>query len=188
MRWEPAEIDRLMNCAASDDGEAFAALAAAVQDELFRFALAHGASSADAAEAVQETLLRAYRRRALWRTGGSAGSWLLGIAMNVVREFARKRRRRPAEIDLDNLAAPPATEPAEGAARRDQRQQLAAAIAALPARQREAIACRFLRRMSIRETAASMDCAEGTVKATVFSALANLRQALQGRDDSDKKK
>jgi RNA polymerase sigma-70 factor (ECF subfamily) len=185
MRWEPAKLDRLMDSAASGDDEAFATLAEAMQDELFRFALAHGASSADAAETVQETLLRAYRRREDWRIGGSAAAWLHGIAMNVVREFARKRRRWTAEIDPDSLAAPSATSPADGADRHDRRRRLAAAIAALPARQREAVACRFLRRMSVRQTAAAMGCAEGTVKATVFSALANLRRALRERADMD---
>lgn len=172
----PVDIDQLMDLAAAGDGDAFGRLALAMQDELFRFALAHGLAAADAAEGVQETLLRAYRGRNRWRSGGRAGPWLLAIAMNVVREFRRKRRGYLGGIDLEALAcdAAPSRDRQAGRLR-----PLAAAIDALPPRQREAIACRYLRQMSVRETAAAMGCAEGTVKATASAALANLRQKLK---------
>ncbi len=75
---EQCDLSDLMDRAASGDQAVFGALATAVQDDLFRFALAQGLTAADAAEAVQETLLRAFeRRRALtvslsnFATGGS---------------------------------------------------------------------------------------------------------------------
>ena len=58
---------------------------------------------------------------------------------------------------------------------------LANALQALPPRQREAVACRYLRRLSVRETATVMGCAQGTVKAAVFAALATLRKSFSGR-------
>ena len=137
-----------MDLAASGDDEAFGLLADATQDDLFRFALAHGLSGADAGEAVQETFLRAYRARKRWKPGADARAWLYGIAMNVVRETFRKRRREQAGLDLDLLAAAPVAsdgpslEPAELA-------KCAKAIEALPQRQREAVTCRFLRQMSV---------------------------------------
>ena len=53
------------------------------------------------------------------------------------------------------------------------------AIQRLPPRQREAVACRYLRQMSIRRTAEAMGCAEGTVKSAVSAALERLRGILQ---------
>ena len=50
---------------------------------------------------------------------------------------------------------------------------------ALPDRQREAVACRYLRGMTVRETAQAMSVAEGTVKAAVFAALEGLRKAMR---------
>jgi len=174
-----ADNTRLMDRAAAGDEPAFGELARRVQDGLFRFALAHGLWHADAAEAVQETLLRAYQRRTTWRPGADAVSWLYGIAMNVVREFRRSRRRLClGGIDLAGLVAAP-TEP--GGADEGELARLSAHLAELPPRQREAVVCRFLRRMSVRETAAAMGCAEGTVKAAVFGALKNLRKAMQQR-------
>ena len=177
----PADINALMDRASSGDDDAFGELALAVQDGLFRFGLAQGLASADAAEAVQETLLRAFRGRKQWRRGGEAAAWLYGIAMNVVREGRRKRRGRAVGIDpelvagVPNRAGAPAVEDGETFRLR----RLSDAVAALPPRQREAVACRFLRRMTVRQTAAAMGCAEGTVKATVFAALKNLREKLK---------
>ncbi len=172
----PADIDGLMDRAAAGDDDAFGRLALAKQDELFRFAVAHGLAAADAAEGVQETLLRAYRGRSRWRSGAKAWPWLLAIAMNVVREFRRKRRGHLGGIDIEALAREPGP---GGGQQADRLRPLADAIKALPPRQGEVIACRYLRQMSVRETAAAMDCAEGTVKAAVSAALASLRQKLK---------
>lgn len=180
MQQGATEIDGQMDRASSGDDEAFAAVALAMQDELFRFCLAQGLNSADAAEAVQETLLRAYRGRKRWRKGRHVKSWMLGIAMNVVREHWRKHHGSAGGVELDRIPeANPPEDPAEADERDSTRRRLSIALAALPPRQREAVACRFLRRMSVQETAVLMNCAEGTVKATVHSALRSLRKRLQ---------
>jgi RNA polymerase sigma-70 factor (ECF subfamily) len=177
-----------MDQASSGDDAAFGALAAAVQDELFRLALANGLRREDAAEATQETLLRAYSGRAAWHRGRDATAWLCGIAMNVVREALRKGRRRVwpgaggnaalGELTAADTAGEPQRDPG-------QLWRLREAIAGLPARQREAIACRYLREMSIRQTAEVMGCAEGTVKSAVSAALEKLRTILKSTDDCE---
>ena len=178
MPQDKASADKWMDRAASGDDEAFGPLASSVQDDLYRFALAHGLNRSDSAEAVQETLLRAYRMRRRWRQGGGVRAWLCGIEMNVVRELRRRHRRREfSGADLDVLGDGQAA--GDGPiASRDEIDRLAAALAALPARQREAVACRFLRQMSVKDTAKAMGCAEGTVKAAVFAALENLRRTM----------
>lgn len=72
MTCDRIHISRWMDQAASGDDAAFGHLADAVQDDLYRFALAHGLRREDAADAVQETLLRAYGMRNRWRAGGEA--------------------------------------------------------------------------------------------------------------------
>lgn len=169
-----------MQRASSGDVEAFGLLAAAMQDELYRFGLAHGLGGADAAEATQETLLRAYRGRSRWRPGGDAAAWLYGIALNVVREFHEKgRRSRPNGLDLEILSAAASHRGRADDDAPGELAHLAAAIGALPPRQREAVTCRYLLEMSVREAAATMGCAEGTVKAAVAAALENMRKAMK---------
>ncbi len=136
MTCDRIHISKWMDQAASGDDAAFGHLADAVQDDLYRFALAQGLRADDAADAVQETLLRAYDGRRRWR-GGEAMTWLWGICTNVVREMRRRRRGQPVQgLDLEIQAtradAAPAGEPDLAA--------LAAAIERLPARQREALA------------------------------------------------
>ena len=80
-------------------------------------------------------------------------------------------------MPLEAVDPPRAPAPAEDDDARLER--LARAVERLPERQREAVACRFLRGMSIAETAKVMGCAEGTVKAAVFKAIANLQRMMK---------
>ena len=184
MRQDRDQLNRWMAGASSNDRGAFGMLAAAVQDELYRFALAHGLAAPDAAEAVQETLLRAYGKRRKWHKDADALAWLYGIAMNVVRESRRQRRKGlPLLADAEAILAA-ATDGRDRAAGEEvSLRRLAEALADLPRRQREAVTCRFLRRMSIKDAAAAMGCAEGTVKAAVFSGLVNLRRIMKVGQD-----
>ncbi|MGB2821331.1 MAG: RNA polymerase sigma factor [Phycisphaerae bacterium] len=171
-------IGELMDRASSGDNGAFGELALAVRDELFRLALALGLAYEDAAEAAQEALLRAYAGRARWKSGSDAMAWLCGITMNVVREQRRKERRKATWLDGQRgelAAAGPEEQGLDG----DEVRRLAEALNELPARQREAVACRYLRRRSIRQTAEAMGCAEGTVKSAVFAGLKRLRTILE---------
>lgn len=171
-----------MNRASAGDDTAFGALATAVQDELFRTSLALGLAREDAAEATQETLLRAYARRRAWQPDADALAWLCGITVNVVRECHRRRRkfatavtqvaRELAEETIDRPSDDSGWEP-------EQLQRLMEAIEELPPRQREAVALRYLRRLSIRDTAEVLGCAEGTVKSTVSAAVERLRACLR---------
>ncbi len=171
-----AAMTALIDRASSGDDAAFGELALAVQDELFRFALAQGLQWADAAEATQESLLRACAGRRGWKRGSNAMAWLCGIAMNVVREVHRRRRRAArTNQNYDAAAGNAAADIAGEGWGQEDLKQLREAIEGLPPRQREAVACRYLRRMSIRETAQTMGCAEGTVKSAVSAALERLR-------------
>jgi len=170
-----------MDRASSGDGEAFGLLVTSVQDDLFRFALAHGLGWADAAEATQESLTRAYSGRRRWRKGADAVAWVYGIAMNVVREF----RRRPRSAALDDRLMAPEETGRDDIGDDEALRRLAEALGELPPRQRESVTCRYLRQMSVADTAAAMGCAEGTVKASVSAAMKKLRAAIRRQTDSE---
>jgi RNA polymerase sigma-70 factor (ECF subfamily) len=183
MLFERTGINALMDRASAGDDDTFGALASAVQDELFRLALAQGLRREDAAEATQETLLRAYAGRCKWNRGGDALAWLCGILVNVARECHRRQRAGRTAWDGPG-GLQPAGKGRPASVRDDdpgpeELRQLREAINRLPPRQREAIACRYLRGMSLRQTAEVMGCAEGTVKSAASSALERLREILQ---------
>ncbi|MDY7009269.1 MAG: RNA polymerase sigma factor [Planctomycetota bacterium] len=168
--------DSLMSRAAGGDRDAFGRLAEITGAAVYHFCLAHlpPRMRYSAADVRQECFLRAWRDRKRFRTGGNAVAWLMGIALNVVREHRRKFR--PA-LPLDNF------DPSGKNRNEDERlEQLSAAVDALPARQREAVICRFFGGMSVAETAAAMGCAEGTVKAAVFKAVENLQRIMNQQE------
>lgn len=171
---DPQERNDLMRQAA-DDSASFGRLAGAVQDNLYRLARAQGLDAHDASEIVQETLLRAWRKRTDYQTGRDATTWLMGFAINVIRE-RRRAGRRHRLLQPDTGSLPPSdtdTQPDD-----ERLADLTAALDALPDRQREVVACRYLRQMSVRQTAEVLGIAEGTVKAATAAGLDNLRKRM----------
>lgn len=63
---------------------------------------------ADAQEAVQETLARAWAKRALYKPDcGSVSGWLYGFAANVFKEKYRDKKKHTGKVDVDWLQARP---------------------------------------------------------------------------------
>jgi RNA polymerase sigma-70 factor (ECF subfamily) len=105
-------------------------------------------------------------------------SWLFTIAHNAAIDDARRRRRRPTEAPLDEVA-----EPVGG----DVEADVSAALAAESTRalldqltpdQRDVIALRVVAGLSVEQTAAALDKSYEAVKALQRRGLAALRRAL----------
>jgi RNA polymerase sigma-70 factor (ECF subfamily) len=90
--------------AATGDPDAFAAAAARYRRELEVHCYRMVGSRDDAEDLVQETLLRAWRRRDTFRGSASLRAWLYGIATNACLDLLQRRRRRV----LPQVAGPPA--------------------------------------------------------------------------------
>ena len=106
----------------------------------------------------------------------------MGIAINVVREMRRAQAHESAKaLDRHRLAAPRrgALPPDESAQRRELDDVLRSELNGLSERQREAIVLRFFEDLTVEQTAHAMNCATGTVKATVHQALRALRNKLR---------
>jgi RNA polymerase sigma-70 factor (ECF subfamily) len=98
------------------------------------------------------------------------------VSRRCARQIARAvGRRRLAE---QAAAEPEAQVPEPGAGIENGR--LRAAIAALPASQRSAIALFYLEEMSVAEVAVALDAPIGTVKTRLLHARRKLREALEG--------
>jgi RNA polymerase sigma-70 factor (ECF subfamily) len=116
---------------------------------------------ADADDVVQETLVRAWRRRATFRPEqGTARAWLVGILLDRARRH--RTRTRPAEL----IDRPPDHDPAPDApqALMIGHLDLERAIAALPQRQREVIWLHYLADLPVAEIAMVLGISTGSVK------------------------
>src|SRR4051794_27643391 len=83
----------------------FDAVVALYQPRIFRFTLA-SVRDRDAAETLtQDCFVRAYRARGHFRGDATVQTWLMQIAINLVRDFARNQRlqfwRRKASFEVE---------------------------------------------------------------------------------------
>ena len=142
-------------------------------------------SAADADDAVQETVVRAWTRRDSFEGRSSVHSWLYRIATNVCLDMLRRRSRHAVPTDLDGLEVlthdpdlQAAGDPADIVSGRDDVElALMVALRALPARQRAVLILREVLRWSAPEVADLL----GTTVASVNSALQRARATLASR-------
>ena len=176
----------------SDDA-AFADLVAPTAASCTRTATGCSARSHDAEDALQETLLRAWRALARFEGRSSLRSWLYTIATNTCLTQLQRRPQRTLPVDFGpatdmaaGLGAPPEEtvwlEPYPDAGLGyEQREgvELAfiAALQHLPATQRAVLILREVLGFSAAETAEVLD----TTVASVNSALQRARKAVDER-------
>jgi RNA polymerase sigma factor (sigma-70 family) len=133
---------------------------------------------ADAEDAFQAAFLVLVRRARRAAHHPALGPWLYRVAVLTARNLARANRRRPRAAPLDHDV--PAADP--GAARADARLDLDAGLSSLSERQRSAVVLCHLQGLNRKEAADRLGCAEGTLSATLATALRKLRARLAGRD------
>lgn len=137
-----------------------------------------------ARDAAQEAVLRAMLGVARLRDDERFGAWLIGIGLNVCRSLlgARRTQRRSAPVPGEEwcLAQRSAVElePVEKIAADDVAARVHAAIAALPAGQRHAVALFYLGGLTHAEAAEEIGVRPGAVKTRLHNARKSLRASL----------
>jgi len=133
----------------------------------------------EARDVAQESFLRIWRHAASWRSGEARfDTWLHRVALNLCHDRLRRRKERPlAEADTLALAdsAPPLDEQLETTERNA---RMAAALAALPERQREAIVLQYYQELSNIDAAALMNISVEALESLLSRARRQLRSQL----------
>ncbi|MCW5729544.1 MAG: sigma-70 family RNA polymerase sigma factor [Alphaproteobacteria bacterium] len=175
-----AELVRAI--AASGDREAFALLFGHFAPRLKGYMMRLGSAPEEAEELAQEAMIQLWRRAATFDPAQSSlATWLFTIARN--RRIDLKRRSRPADLDpSDPMLLPEAPIAADSAYEAMQAEErVRAAMAELPAEQKEMLELAFYREMSHGEIAAERGLPLGTVKSRIRLALARLKTAIDGK-------
>jgi RNA polymerase sigma-70 factor, ECF subfamily len=156
--------------------------------KVFRFAFA-SLGDRDAAETIaQDCFWKAYESRDRFRNDCSLNSWLMRIAVNLIRDHARNRRlqfwRRATRFGSapEQFAERWADErisPEQGAVLKQQLTAVWQAASNLPERQRTVFLLRFVEEMEILEIARVTGLREGTVKAHLFRAVQSVRKRIE---------
>lgn len=134
-----------------------------------------------AEDAVQETLLRVFRR---WSEARSAPEAYSRVTLaNVCRDHWRRLRSRPTEVfgeDLESAIGERADLSSDAWLERRAFEQ---ALASLARPQREVVILRVILEFSVAETAQALGIADGTVKSSTHRALRQLRDQLASTPD-----
>jgi RNA polymerase sigma-70 factor (ECF subfamily) len=145
----------------------------------------------EAEDAVQETMLRAWRGSSSFEGRASQRTWVYRIATNVCVDMLRARSRSAVPMDLGPSSpvssfhdapdtdrpwlTPVPTDPGEAAAARETvRLAFVAALQHLPPRQRAVLILRDVLAWSSAEVAALLDTSAGAVNALLNRARATL--------------
>jgi RNA polymerase sigma-70 factor (ECF subfamily) len=145
--------------------------------------LAYAIAADDAEDAVQEAFVKAFAALDRFRPAAPFRPWLLRIVANEARNRRRSAGRhdrlafRLADQRPSGEAALELT-PEESALAGERRRVLADAVAGLPDRDREVIACRWFAGLTETEMAQVLGCRPGTVKSRLSRALDRLRAEL----------
>ncbi len=182
-----ADSDASVIARSRDEPEEFAALFDRHADAVHRYAARRlGGEAAD--DLVAETFTTAFQQRHRYDPARGAGTdarpWLFGIATNLVSRHRRAEARRfkamarvPALADHDE---PLADRAADRVMARAVRRELAAALAALPARHRDVLLLVAWGDLSYEEAAQALGIPVGTVRSRLHRARTKLREALGG--------
>jgi RNA polymerase sigma-70 factor (ECF subfamily) len=171
----PAD-DELLARHVAGDPEAFNELVTRHRDRLWAVALRTLGHPEDAADALQDALLSAYRGAAGFRGGSAVTTWLHRIVVNACLDLARRRAVRPVEpLRLD-----PAAEPAgrDRVAERETSLAVMAALRSLPPEQAAAVVLVDIEGFPVNEAAAILEVPSGTVKSRCARARARLAEQL----------
>ncbi|MCW2750143.1 MAG: SigE family polymerase sigma factor [Aeromicrobium sp.] len=133
---------------------------------MLRLAFLLTSSNAQAEEAVQECFVKVFER---WQRIDDKAAYMRTAVVNHCTSWHRHR------AVVRNTRAAVATDESYT----DQPDELADALAALPARRRAVVVLRFYEGLDIAGIATTLGTSEGTVKSTLHRALAQLKGALQ---------
>jgi RNA polymerase sigma-70 factor (ECF subfamily) len=160
------------------DPHAFGELVARHRDRLWAVALRTLGNREDAADAVQDALLSAYRGAAGFRGGSAVTTWLHRIVVNACLDLARRRAVRPTQPLLDE----PATNAPDALGARDTALAVTAALRTLPIDQAAAVVLVDIEGYSVEEASQILDVPTGTVKSRCARARARLAEQLYELD------
>jgi RNA polymerase sigma-70 factor, ECF subfamily len=170
------------------DADLFYELVRPYERRVYAAAFAILRNSADAEDAAQEAILKAFRHIKQFREEARFSTWLIQIAVNEAR---MRRRKNHADV-IEPIAERPDEAgnyvprdfadwreiPSETLERKEIREKLAEALASLGEIYREVFVLRDMQHLSIEETAEALKISTASVKTRLLRARLMLRDLL----------
>jgi RNA polymerase sigma-70 factor, ECF subfamily len=159
------------------DPYAFGALIEQHRDRMWAVALRTLRDPEEAADALQDAFISAYRRAGSFRADAQITTWLHRIVVNACLDRIRRRQARP-QVPLPETGPDEPVDPRDPIHERETRLVVNQALAELPDHQRAPIVLVDVEGYSVAETAQLLGISEGTVKSRAARGRARLAKIL----------
>lgn len=167
----------LISAHAAGDPYAFSELVKRHRDRMWAVALRTLRDPEEAADALQEAFISAFRAASSFRAESQVTTWLHRIVVNACLDRMRRRQTRPT-VPLPEAGPGEPAAPRDAMSERETRLIIQDALAELPEEQRAPIVLVDVEGYSVAETAKLLGIAEGTVKSRCARGRAKLAKVL----------
>lgn len=175
---QPAVSDTALLAAhVAGDPDAFNELVRRHRDRLWAVALRTTRNPEDAADAVQDALISAFRNAASFRGQSAVTTWLHRIVVNACLDLARRRASR-ASVPLREEEAFQPPDPRDRIAERELGLAIEEALGRLPVDQRAAIVLVDVQGFPVADAAEALGVPIGTIKSRCARGRARLAVQL----------
>jgi RNA polymerase sigma-70 factor (ECF subfamily) len=171
----PSDSD-LIAAHVAGDPHAFSEIVRRHRDRMWAVALRTTRDPDEAADALQDAFLSAYRAAARFRAESQVTTWLHRIVVNACLDRIRRHHARPT-VPLPEDGPEPAAQ-GDAMADRETRLLVATALAELPSDQRQPIMLVDMQGYSVSDAARVLGIAEGTVKSRCARGRTKLAKVL----------
>jgi len=185
-------IERFKN----NDADVFSELVNRYKKRAYYLAYNMLSNETDAEDVSQEAFLRVYKNIGSFRGTSSFRTWFYTIIVNLCRSHLRHRylvsRFSFHFKEKDEMSDDPEktietsvgdthwqSNPVKTTVNQELTKSINTAVDSLPPRQKEIFVLKHYQGLKIKEIAAILKCAEGTVKANLFKAINNLKEKLR---------
>lgn len=181
---EPSDANLVQQCLQGDN-RGFDLLVRRYQRQVYSFCYRMLGDADEAADAAQESFVKAYNALESFRLDAKFSTWLFRIANNACIDLSRRRKSRRT-VSIDEIAgessvlASPNAPPEEAVLRGEADKLVRDAVSRLPEKYRTALVMFHFSGMSIKEISEALKRPEGTVKSNLHIAREMLRRKLEG--------
>lgn len=164
----------------ASDRDAFRRIFTAMAPKLKAFLINTGQSPQEAEEILQDTMLKVWRKAALFDRSKSAGStWIYSIAKNARIDRIRKETKPAPDPDDPSFVQDPPETGEQSLNRRQDQNRIQLAMSVLPSEQIKIINMSFFEDKSHAEISEELNLPLGTVKSRIRLAFGKIRAELE---------
>ena len=145
---------------------------------MYKIVFAITRSQDDTEDIIQETFVTMLEKIEQWH-GKNFHAWILRIAKNLAIDHLRKKQVKKRHLPRHYSFIESFSDEKDRVVENEQIDILHSIISTLPPKQREVLHLKHFKKMSIREIATKTNCAEGTIKATLYQTLQKLKKEFK---------